>query len=87
MSESERFDERDIEMTLPDGKDPIVTRRGEDGEVKRLSTVEQNAEIILALTERARKMLVTIYSKRALSEALDPDEQALYDILNRIDRN
>ncbi|MDQ5943783.1 MAG: hypothetical protein QG675_551 [Patescibacteria group bacterium] len=87
MSESERFDERDIEMTLPDGEDPIVTRTGEDGGVKRLSTVEQNAEIILALTERARKMLVTIYSKRALSEALDPDEQALYDILNRIDRN
>lgn len=86
MPESERFDERDIEMTLPDGKDPIVTRRDEDGEVKRLSTVEQNAEMIFALTERARKMLVAIYSKRALSEVLDPDEQALYDILNRIDR-
>lgn len=86
MPESERFDERDIEMTLPDGEDPIVTRRDEDGEARRLSTVEQNAEIILALTERARKMLVTIYSKRALAEALDPDEQALYDILNRINR-
>lgn len=86
MAAAERFDDRHIELNLPDDDDPIVTRRDEDGEVRRLSTVEQSAEIILALTERARAMLTTIYSKRAIGESLSPDEQSLYDILNRINR-
>lgn len=83
----ERFDQRGVEINLPDDEDPIVTREDENGETRRLSTVEQNAEIILALTERAKTMLTTIYSKRAIGESLSPDEQSLYDILNRINRN
>lgn len=86
MPGQERFDDRHIELNLPDDGDPIVTREDEDGEVRRLSTVEQNAEIILALTERAKTMLTTIYSKRAIGESLSPDEQSLYEILNRINR-
>lgn len=87
MPDQERFNDRHIELNLPDKGDPIVTREDENGEIRRLSTVEQNAEIILALTERAKTMLTTIYSKRAIGESLSPDEQSLYDILNRINRN
>lgn len=87
MPDQERFDGREIEIELPDNDDPIVTRKGEDGETRRLSTVEQNAEIILALTERARTMLISIINKRALGQPLTEDEQSLYGILNRINKN
>lgn len=82
----EAFDRKDIKLELLDDGDPIVTKPTDTGERRRLSTVEQNAEIIHALTERARTMLTTILSKRAIGQPLTEDEEALYRILNRIDR-